>query len=96
MGFFDRFRQKTVADEPARRARLLRTGRIAEGTILDTGADESGTVRDIFYQYKVNTVDYESSQTLEGEQLTRLSDYMPGARITVRYDPHQPGNSVVV
>ncbi len=80
----------------ARRARLLRTGRIAEGTIVDIGGETaSGAFTHIFYRYNISGVDYESSQTLNGEQQQRQTEYAPGARITVRYDPHQPGNSVV-
>jgi hypothetical protein len=97
MPFLDRFRRKKIDPEVARRARLLRTGRIAEGTIVDIGEETaSGAFTHIFYRYNISGVDYESSQTLNPEQQQRQTEYAPGARITVRYDPHQPGNSVVV
>ena len=97
MPFLDRFRRKKEDPEAARRARLLSTGRIAEGTIVDIGGETpSGAFTHIFYRYNINGVDYESSQTLNDEQQRRPTEYAPGARITVRYDPHQPGNSVVV
>lgn len=81
----------------ARRARLLLTGRIAEGTIIDIGDEtSSGAFTQIFYSYNISGVDYESSQILDREQQQHPLDYAPGARITVRYDPHQPGNSIVV
>jgi hypothetical protein len=97
MPFLDRFRRKKEDPEVARRARLLRTGRIAEGTIVDIGGETaSGAFTHIFYRYNISGVDYESSQTLNDEQHERETEYAPGARITVRYDPHQPGNSVVV
>jgi hypothetical protein len=96
MGIFDLFRRKKVDDEATRRSRLLQAGRIAEGSILDINTDEAGATTQIFYSYNINGVDYESSQILDQEQRRRADDYTPGARITVRYDPHQPGNSVVV
>lgn len=97
MPFLDRFRRKKIDPEVARRTRLLRTGRIAEGTIVDIGDETaSGAFTHIFYRYNISGVDYESSQTLDLEQQQRPTEYAPGARITVRYDPHQPGNSVVV
>ena len=97
MPFLDRFRQKKEDPEVARRARLLQTGRIAEGTIIDiNGETASGAFTQIFYSYNISGVEYESSQMLDREQQQRQLDYAPGARITVRYDPHQPGNSIVV
>ncbi len=96
MGIFDLFRRKKADDEATRRARLLLTGRIAEGSVFDIGLDEAGAVTQIFYSYNINGVGYESSQALNHEQRRRPEDYAPGARVIVRYDPHQPGNSVVV
>jgi len=96
MKLSDLFRRKTIDDEATRRARLISAGRIAEGIILDTGTNESGTGIQIYYNYDVGGVSYESSQTLDDDQQARASAYMPGARITIRYAPHQPGNSVVV
>ncbi|HEX8142945.1 MAG TPA: DUF3592 domain-containing protein [Pyrinomonadaceae bacterium] len=97
MPFLDRFRRKKDDPELARRTRLLRSGRISEGTILDIGGEsDSGSFTQIFYRYEISGVEYESSQLLDREQQQRHLDYSPGARITVRYDPHQPGNSIVV
>ncbi|HYJ48000.1 MAG TPA: DUF3592 domain-containing protein [Pyrinomonadaceae bacterium] len=90
------FRRKKTDPEAERRARLLLNGRIADGTILDTGNDDSGAVRQIYYRYEVSGVEYESSQLLGEEQRQHESNYFPGATVTIRYDPHQPGNSVVV
>ena len=78
-----------------RRARLLLTGRIAEGMIFDTQTDEAGSIF-VFYSYNISGVDYESSQTLNYDQRRRQEEYKPGASITVRYDPRHPTNSVVV
>lgn len=96
MGLLDHFRRKKVDDEAGRRAGLLRTGRIAEGSVFDVVTDEAGTITQIFYNYEISGVEYESSQSLDQEQRRRSADYFPGALVTVRYHPHQPGNSVVV
>jgi hypothetical protein len=96
MKLLNLFRSKKPDDEAARRARLLHAGRITEGRILDVGTDESGTIVRIFYRYDIGGVDYESSQMLDAEQSRHAPDYAPGALVTVRYDPRQPGNSVVV
>ena len=96
MSFLNFFRRKKGDPEKARRAHLLKRGRIAEGRILDvSGDDKTGVITHIYYQYEISGVEYESSQSLDEEQQLRSVDYAPGAKITVRYNPHQPGNSVV-
>ena len=90
------FRRKKADPEVERRTRLLEKGRITEGTIIDTGNDDSGAIRQVYFHYEVSGVDYESSQLLSTEQQERAADYSPGARVTIRYDPHRPANSVVV
>jgi hypothetical protein len=72
---------------------LSQFGRVADGHVLDSQQDESGLT--IFYRYKVANVDYETSQRLSGEQMSRIDAYSPGARVLVRFDPKQPGLSIV-
>jgi hypothetical protein len=48
------------------------------------------------YNYTIGGVDYQSFQPLDAEQLSRKQDYLPGARVQMRYDPQRPANSVVV
>jgi hypothetical protein len=90
------FRRKKVDAEAERRARLLSSGRIADGVIVDTGNDDAGAIRQIYYSYEVSGVEYESSQLLDNDQRQREMNYAPGASVTIRYDPRQPGNSIVV
>ncbi|MBA2733806.1 MAG: DUF3592 domain-containing protein [Acidobacteria bacterium] len=90
------FRRKKADPELERRARLLQGGRITEGVIIDIGNDDSGAIRQVYFSYEVSGVEYESSQLLNDEQREREVDYSPGARVTIRYDPHRPTNSVVV
>lgn len=86
------FREKKHDSETGRRERLLKNGRITEGRILD--CDEE--VTQVFYIYSVNGADYESSEFLTEEQRLRPKDYAPGAKVSVRFDTRQPGNSIVV
>jgi hypothetical protein len=90
------FRRKKADPEVERRTRLLQQGRITEGTIIDTGNDDSGAIRQVYFHYEVSGVEYESSQLLNAEQQAHANNYSPGARVTIRYDPHRPANSVVV
>lgn len=96
MGILDIFRRSKKDDEAGRRNVLLRAGRITEGSIFDVITDEGGAITHVFYNYEINGVEYESSQILDPEQRTRSADYFPGARVTVRFNPRQPGNSLVV
>jgi hypothetical protein len=96
MGLLDLFKRKKVDTEAARRSALLRAGRVGEGVVLDVTVTDAGDITHVFYTYNVNGVEYESSQSLDEVQGQRQGDYYPGARITVRYDPHRPANSAVV
>lgn len=96
MPFSSLFRKKKVDVDAERRSRLLQSGRITDGTVMDTGNDESGSIRQIYFSYEVSGVEYQSSQLLDPEQRLREANYSPGAQVTIRYDPHRPGNSIVV
>jgi hypothetical protein len=95
MSFLDRFRKKKE-DEAGRVERLSKTGRMIDGTVLDTVCDAAGIITQVCYAYTLCGVQYESSQTLDQLQQQRSHDYMPGTQIIVRYDPKQPANSIVV
>lgn len=90
------FRRQTVNDEATRRTRLLSAGRITEARVFDAKTDATGAVTEIYYSYTVAGADYEASEKLNAEQQNRAADYAPGALITIRYDPRQHGNSIVV
>jgi hypothetical protein len=95
MSLLDRFRKKKE-DETSRISRLLKTGRIGEGQILDITANPTGHITHVFYTYNIAGVEYESSQALDKKQQDTERKYWPGARVVIRYDPRQPANSVVV
>lgn len=96
MGILDHFRRKKVDGEAERRRTLLASGRITEGEIFDIVRDEQTGAVHVYYTYTLNSVAYESSQTLDAAQLARQGDYFPGARVAIRFNPRQPANSVVV
>ena len=95
MPFLARFRRPKEDPETARRAWLLRAGRVGEATVLGTDPDDQGNLM-LSYSYTIGGVDYQSFQSLDAAQLQRKHDYLPGARVRLRYDPHRPANSVVV
>ncbi|HKX31161.1 MAG TPA: hypothetical protein VJ302_25960 [Blastocatellia bacterium] len=72
---------------------LAKFGRVTEGRILDFHQDDTGII--IYYKYKIANVDYETSQRLTPDQLHRRELCVPGVSITVRFDPKNPGSSVV-
>ena len=101
MGIFDRFRKKREVDpEQQRRAGLLERGRITEGTIIDSetanddGGGDGGEI--VYYFYSVHGVDFESSEFLSRERLADPLKYAPGAKVGVRFDPKNHGNSMLV
>ena len=73
---------------------LLATGRITDGVIIDSQIEPSGDEL-IYYTYTLNGVDFESSDILTVEQRREPIRYAPGARVGIRYDPRNQGNSVV-
>ncbi len=96
MGIIDIFRQKKQIDlEAQRRENLLRSGRITDGTIIDSETTEAGD-EVVYYFYSIHGVDFESSEILSEEQLRDPLKYAPGAKVGVRYDQKQHTNSILV
>ena len=95
MSLLARFRRKKEDPEVARRALLLRAGRIGEATVLGTDLDGDGHAM-LSYSYTIGGVDYQAFQRQDAAQLLRENDYVPGSRVALRYDPRRPANSFVV
>lgn len=73
---------------------MLAKGRITDGVIIDTDTTpEGGEI--VYYVYTLNGVDFESSDLLTPEQLRQPVNYAPGARVGIRYDPKNQGNSIL-
>jgi hypothetical protein len=86
--------------ERQRRNTIVQTGRITDGVILDArtlaGEDStSPTPEVLLYSYRVAGVTYNC-----GQDVSSLPDMVLGYRldqtIQVRYDPRNPGNSILV
>ncbi len=98
--------------ERLRRVFLAEQGRITDATLVDTSLNQRAGRRAadtaeldferkepppsvLQYQYRVAGVGYESVQDVSG-----LTEYVRNFRIDlpiqIRYDPHNPGNSIVV
>ena len=96
MGILSLFRAKKKHDVFAeRREHLLAHGRITDGRIIDTETTGRGD-EIVFYLYTLNGVDFESSELLDEEQRRDPLRYAPGAKVGVRYDPKNQGNSMLV
>jgi hypothetical protein len=86
--------------ERERRAWLDQVGRITDGTVIDvqelgTNGERPSTL--LIFQYDVAGVSYEASQDVTYlRQLINLHSCRLGLPTSVRYDPQNPGNSMVV
>jgi hypothetical protein len=88
-------------EELERRTQLTRGGRIIEGTVIDVQElEQSATQKQmilLIYTYDVAGVAYEASQ-----DVTRLRQFIDlyscrlGLPTSVKYDPHNPGDSIVI
>ena len=95
MAFFDFLKKKKRHDpDNSRRRLLIENGRITDGRIIDTYVNNRGQ-EIAFYLYTLNGVDFESSEILTDEQRRDPLKYAPGAKIGVRYDPRNQGNSML-
>ena len=88
------FRGKKDDPFTGRREELLRSGRITDGVIIDTETRANGD-EVVFYVYSLNGVDFESSELLSEEQRRDPLKFAPGAKVGVRYDPKNQGNSTL-
>lgn len=96
MGFFDIFKsKKTVSTETDRREFLQTKGRITDGTIVESETSDNGE-EIVFYYYSVQGTDFESSEILTDEQRENPLKYAAGAKVGVRFDPKNHGNSMLV
>ncbi len=94
MSIIDKIFRRKKPDANERRRRLLAHGRITDGVILDSTFNADGE-EIVFFLYTLNGVDFESSDVLTDEQRRDPVKYAPGARVGVRYDPRNQGNSIV-
>jgi hypothetical protein len=102
MTFIRRKGRKTPDQrERERRLRISAGGRITDGTVIDVHEIESTPAQPgaqlVIYQYDVAGVSYECSQ-----DVTMLRPYVDlhscrlGLPASIKYDPQNPGNSIVI
>lgn len=87
--------------EKERRTDLTRGGRILDGNVIDVlelEDDESGQQMILLvYTYDVAGVTYEASQDVTHlRQFIDLYSCRLGLPASVKYDPHNPGDSIVI
>jgi hypothetical protein len=96
-----RRKPKTAADiERERRDLLGNIGRITDGTVIDVqelidNPERPATM--LIFRYDVAGVSYEASQDVTYlRQWINLQSCRLGVPTSVRYDPQNPGNSMVI
>jgi hypothetical protein len=86
--------------ERERRGWLDRVGRITDGTVIDVQElqmDGRKPATLLIFHYDVAGVSYEASQDVTYlRQLINLHSCRLGLPTSVRYDPQNPGNSIVL
>ncbi len=96
------FRRRPSAEEleRARRLFLVQSGRIVDGMLLDIydiAAEDGRTLTMLLFNYRIAGVDYECSQDISS--LRNVVDTVrvrAGFPCSVRYQPGNPQNSIVV
>ena len=101
LALYLRSRRKTAEQiERERRDRLSMIGRITDGTLIDVQeVPDAGSCQTQFviFQYDVAGVSYEASQEITHLRgIFDIHNCKIGLPASVKYDPHNPGNSIVV
>jgi hypothetical protein len=102
VGLWLAFRKKPTAAELEQRRRdfLVKSGRIVDGMLLDVyevDSEDGQKLTLVLFNYRIGGVDYECSQ-----DITNMAEVVDPKRIqlglpcSVRYQPGNPQNSVVV
>ena len=94
-------KRSSDAVEFHRRTELARGGRIIDGTVIDVHElEDTPTQRQMIllvYTYDVAGVSYEASQDVTHlRQFIDLYSCRLGLLASVKYDPHNPGDSIVI
>ena len=97
---FGRKKKSSAEIERLRRNWLNQIGRITDGTVIDVqelAANGHAPATLLIFRYDVGGVSYEASQDVTHlRQHINLHSCRLGLPTSVRYDPQNPGNSIVV
>lgn len=101
IGYMLRSRRKTPDQlERERRLRISTHGRIIDGTVIDAQEVVNGNANPIqllIYRYDVSGVSYEASQDITHlRQFVDIHTCQIGLPSSVKYDPQNPGDSIVI
>lgn len=95
-------RKRPSADEieRGRRQFLVQSGRLVDGMLLDiyeVEAKDGRTLTFLLFSYRIGGVDYECSQDITAmREVVNAAEVRAGFPCTVRYQPGNPYNSIVV
>jgi|SRR5580698_4488288 hypothetical protein len=96
------FRKRPTAEEleRARRQMLVQSGRIVDGMLLDVRevqAEDGRTLTMLLFSYRNGGVNYECSQDItDMPGIVDLAQVRAGFPCSIRYQPGNPQNSLVV
>ena len=97
---FGRKKKSSAEIERERRDWLNQIGRITDGTVIDVqelALNGHPPATMLIFQYDVGGVSYEASQDVtQLRQWINLHSCRLGLPTSVRYDPQNPGNSIVI
>ncbi len=86
--------------ERARRKQLVQFGRLVDGMLLDlceVNGKEGDTLKLLLFNYRIGGVDYECSQDITYlQEIVNPAEVRVGFPCTVRYQPGNPQNSIVI
>jgi len=84
--------------EHERCMKLNDVGRMTDGRLMeafDAGDPDNQAL--LFYRYSIRGVEYSAAQDVSAlRNLIPAATYLPGETVVVKYDRHQPSNSIVV
>ena len=95
-------RRRPSADEieRARRQFLVQSGRLVDGMLLDVyevEGNDGRTLTFLLFSYRIGGVDYECSQEITAMRgVVNAAEVRAGFPCTVRYQPGNPYNSIVI
>ena len=96
------FRRRPTPEEieAARRKFLVQSGRLVDGMLLDAcdmPAEDGRTLKMLIFSYRIGGVDYECSQDITAiSAVVNTEKVRAGFPCSVRYQPGNPQNSIVV
>ncbi len=100
MAWLSRAKRQKPDREKERRTWLSRIGRLTIGTAMDVQDledDSQHLTQLLIYRYDVAGVAYEASQDITHlRQFIDVHSCRLGLPASIKYDPHNPGNSIVI